>query len=113
MPMYEYACGACGHEDTLLEKLTASRAKKCPACGKARAFRRQVSAPSFQLKGTGWYVTDFRDGGKKLAKKADAKTDGEDRKDAKQPAKADDAKQGKPKESAGAAKDKPAPAAGQ
>ena len=112
MPMYEYACDACGHEDTLLEKLGAGRIKKCPACGKARAFRRQLSAPSFQLKGTGWYVTDFRDGGKKPETKADAKPNGEGKQEDKKPAKADDAKQGKPKESAGA-KDKPAPAAGQ
>lgn len=93
MPMYEYACEACGHQDTLLEKMQASRAKKCPACGQARGFRRQLSAPSFQLKGSGWYVTDFRDNGK-------AKPD------AKPAAKADDAskKDSKP------AKDKPAAA---
>ena len=73
--MYEYACAACGHEDTLLEKHSAAKSKKCPKCLKPRQFKRQLSAPSFQLKGTGWYATDFRDQAKKPAKdeKADAK----------------------------------------
>ena len=78
MPMYEYSCVACAFEDTLLEKIGASVTKKCPACGKVRGFKRQLSAPSFHLKGTGWYVTDFRDGkGAKDAK--DSKSDKHDK----------------------------------
>lgn len=62
--MYEYACANCGHGDTLLEKFSAAKRKKCPACGTTRAFERQVSAAAFHLKGSGWYATDFRDGPK-------------------------------------------------
>ena len=61
MPMYEYTCNACGHYDTLLEKINASKQKKCPECGKVKSFKRMVSAAAFHLKGDGWYVTDFRD----------------------------------------------------
>ena len=65
MPMYEYTCDSCGHNDTLLEKHDAAKIKDCPSCGEKQKFKRQLSAPSFQLKGTGWYVTDFKDSGKK------------------------------------------------
>ena len=62
--MYEYQCSSCGHLDTLLERVGAAASRKCPACGKARSFKKLLSAPSFHLKGTGWYATDFRDNGK-------------------------------------------------
>lgn len=63
MPIYEYRCGGCGHQDDFLEKVGAPSLRKCPSCGR-RSFRRLVSLSSFHLKGDGWYVTDFRDGGK-------------------------------------------------
>ena len=63
MPIYGYRCADCGHEKDVLQKLSDPMLVVCPACS-AQAFSRQVSAPSFQLKGSGWYVTDFRDGGK-------------------------------------------------
>ena len=66
MPIYAYRCAACGHEKDVLQRLSDPALEICPACG-AAAFARQVSAPAFQLKGSGWYVTDFRDGGKKPA----------------------------------------------
>ena len=64
MPIYEYQCTNCGHEEESLEKMDAPRTKKCPACGSADTLQRLVSAPRFQLKGSGWYQTDFKDSGK-------------------------------------------------
>ncbi len=59
MPFYEYQCTACGHHHEELQKITARPLRKCPACGRA-TLRRLVSAPSFRLKGGGWYETDFK-----------------------------------------------------
>ena len=59
MPIYEYRCDSCGHELDALQKLSDERLKDCPAC-EAAALRRLVSAPSFRLKGAGWYETDFK-----------------------------------------------------
>lgn len=64
MPIYAYRCDACGHRQDVLQKMSDPTLTVCPACN-AAAFARQLSAPAFQLKGTGWYVTDFRDNGKK------------------------------------------------
>jgi putative FmdB family regulatory protein len=73
MPIYAYKCGACGHAKDVLQKISDAPLTKCPACG-AEAFGKQVTAAGFQLKGSGWYVTDFRDGGKKTGG-ADKKSD--------------------------------------
>ncbi|MFZ4652571.1 MAG: FmdB family zinc ribbon protein [Rubrivivax sp.] len=62
MPIYAYRCGACGHSRDVLQKLSDPLLTTCPACG-AEAFSKQVTAAGFQLKGSGWYVTDFRDNG--------------------------------------------------
>ena len=59
MPIYEYRCGACGHYLDALQKMSDASLRKCPECGKSR-LRRLVSAPSFRLKGSGWYETDFK-----------------------------------------------------
>jgi putative FmdB family regulatory protein len=74
MPIYAYRCGACGHSRDVLQKLSDPLLTTCPACG-AEAFSKQVTAAGFQLKGSGWYVTDFRDNGsgRKAEAKADAK----------------------------------------
>lgn len=106
MPMYEYQCAACGHSDTLLEKVGSSSTKKCPECGKLRAFKRQLSAPSFHLKGTGWYATDFRDNGKK--KESDSKTDDAKPEPAKDGDKKADKAESKPKAEKKAEKSKAA-----
>jgi len=75
MPIYEYRCGVCGHQDEHLQKVSDVPLSVCPACGKPE-YRKQLSAAGFQLKGTGWYATDFKGGSKKSAdKKADTKTD--------------------------------------
>ena len=70
MPIYAYRCAACGHAKDVLQKLSDPLLVVCPACG-ASAFEKQVTAAGFQLKGSGWYVTDFR-GDKKAAPAADA-----------------------------------------
>jgi putative FmdB family regulatory protein len=71
MPIYEYRCGACGLQKEFLQRITDAPFTDCPECGK-RAFNKLVSAAGFQLKGTGWYATDFRDNAaKKPAKKVE------------------------------------------
>ncbi|VTU20398.1 putative regulatory protein, FmdB family [Variovorax sp. PBL-H6] len=70
MPIYAYKCSACGFAKDVLQKLSDAPLTECLQCG-ASAFSKQVTAAGFQLKGSGWYVTDFRDGGgKKAAEKA-------------------------------------------
>jgi putative FmdB family regulatory protein len=59
MPIYAYRCAACGHSRDVLRKLSDPPLADCPACGAPR-FEKQVTAAGFQLKGSGWYVTDFR-----------------------------------------------------
>ena len=75
MPIYEYRCAECGHQEEFLQKVTEPPLTECPSCRKP-AFRKQLSAAGFQLKGSGWYATDFKGAGKKPADKAsDAKTE--------------------------------------
>lgn len=61
MPIYAYRCAACGHAKDVLQKMSDAPLTTCPACG-AEAFSKQVTAAGFQLKGSGWYATDFRGG---------------------------------------------------
>jgi putative FmdB family regulatory protein len=74
MPIYAYKCSSCGHAQDVLQKISDDPLTVCPAC-QAATFAKQVTAAGFQLKGSGWYVTDFRDGNKKADKKPDAKPD--------------------------------------
>jgi putative FmdB family regulatory protein len=62
MPIYAYRCSACGHAKDVLQKLSDPVLSTCPACG-VDAFAKQVTAAGFQLKGSGWYATDFKGGG--------------------------------------------------
>ncbi|MDO4705443.1 MAG: zinc ribbon domain-containing protein [Comamonadaceae bacterium] len=62
MPIYAYLCSQCGFRKDVLQKLSDAALTVCPHCG-AQAFAKQLSAPSFQLKGTGWYATDFKHSG--------------------------------------------------
>ncbi|MCW6554460.1 zinc ribbon domain-containing protein [Yersinia ruckeri] len=64
MPIYEYACSACKHRLEKLQKFSDAPLTDCPACGQP-ALSKQISAAGFQLKGPGWYATDFKPGGKK------------------------------------------------
>jgi putative FmdB family regulatory protein len=66
VPIYAYKCSACGHEQDVLQKMSDPRLTVCPECGQS-TYTKQVTAAGFQLKGSGWYVTDFRDNGTKPA----------------------------------------------
>lgn len=59
MPIYAYRCEACGFAKDVLQKMSDAALTDCPECGKSE-FKKQLTAAGFQLKGTGWYVTDFR-----------------------------------------------------
>jgi len=61
MPIYAYRCESCGHAKDVLQKMSDPVLSTCPACG-AESFKKQLTAAGFQLKGSGWYVTDFRNG---------------------------------------------------
>ncbi len=71
MPIYEYRCSSCGHELETLQKFSDAPLVNCPQCRKD-ALVKLVSAAGFQLKGSGWYVTDFKGSGSKPAAKPDA-----------------------------------------
>jgi putative FmdB family regulatory protein len=62
MPIYAYRCGTCGHAKDVLQKISDAPLTVCPACG-AEAFTKQLTAAGFQLKGSGWYATDFKGSG--------------------------------------------------
>ncbi|MBL8470626.1 MAG: zinc ribbon domain-containing protein [Rhodocyclaceae bacterium] len=74
MPIYEYRCSDCGHQKDVLQKVSAAPLTTCPACGK-ETFAKLISAAGFQLKGSGWYATDFKStgSGTASAKAADSK----------------------------------------
>ena len=73
MPIYAYKCASCGHAKDVLQKISDAPLTVCPACG-AESFDKQLTAAGFQLKGSGWYATDFKGGSKPPAsdKAADA-----------------------------------------
>jgi putative FmdB family regulatory protein len=78
MPIYEYRCSRCGFQQEYLQRLNDPPHTKCPECGK-RTFNKMVTAAGFQLKGTGWYATDFKNGGSKpKAKDKPAEASGKD-----------------------------------
>ena len=95
MPIYEYRCTDCGFQEEFLQKVSEPPMTVCPSCG-AASFRKLLSAAGFQLKGSGWYATDFKNRG--AAAKADAKSE----------AKAESKPEAKPE-----AKPESAPACGQ
>jgi putative FmdB family regulatory protein len=74
MPIYEYKCAACGHQEDHLLRLSDAPLTRCPACGKKK-YEKQLTAAGFQLKGSGWYATDFKGGKKPDAAKPEAKAD--------------------------------------
>ncbi|HEX7682801.1 MAG TPA: FmdB family zinc ribbon protein [Trinickia sp.] len=91
MPIYAYRCESCGFEKDVLQKMSDAPLTQCPQCGKD-AFRKQVTAAGFQLKGSGWYVTDFR-GGSNAGNNASNST-GAAKSDAKPEAKAETKSEG-------------------
>jgi putative FmdB family regulatory protein len=78
MPIYEYRCADCGHELETLQRFSDEPLVVCPEC-KANALVKKVSAAGFQLKGSGWYVTDFRDKAKAPGKTKDTGTPAADK----------------------------------
>ena len=91
MPIYAYKCAECSHELDVIRKVSDPPLTECPNCGKP-ALVKQITAAGFHLKGGGWYVTDFRDGGsgkKKDAGKPDEKAKVDQAADSKTETKAD------------------------
>ena len=91
MPIYEYRCDACGHELDALQKISDAQLVDCPECN-ASALRRLISKPSFRLKGSGWYETDFKsdkENKRNLAGAKDEKPSSGDKSDDKPAAKKD------------------------
>ena len=74
MPIYEYRCASCGHQQEALQKVSDAPLTVCAKCGKPE-LAKMLTAAGFQLKGSGWYATDFRNKGTAPAKAADAKPD--------------------------------------
>ena len=104
MPIYAYKCGSCGHAKDVLQKVSDAPLTTCPACG-AEAFSKQITAAGFQLKGSGWYVTDFRNNGGG-ASKAPATEGSADAKPADKPS------ESKPSESKSSDGGSPTPSSG-
>jgi putative FmdB family regulatory protein len=80
MPIYEYRCESCSFQEEYLQKVSEPPKTVCPSCGK-ETFRKMVSAAGFQLKGSGWYVTDFRNksGGSSSSASASGKAESSDK----------------------------------
>lgn len=76
MPIYAYKCGSCGFAKDVLQKMSDPPLTVCPNCGES-TFTKQLTAAGFQLKGSGWYVTDFRDGNKGGGAKDKSASDGD------------------------------------
>ena len=114
MPIYAFACDACGHHFDRLQKLSDSDPAACPDCG-ADAVKRKLTAPSFRLSGSGWYETDFKKDGDKKRNLSEKAEGGDSKAEAKSETKATEAK-AEAKPEAKAAKVEPAatpkPAAG-
>lgn len=73
MPIYAYRCESCGFAKDVLQKVSDAPLTDCPECAKS-TFKKQLTAAGFQLKGTGWYVTDFRNGSGGASKPATSST---------------------------------------
>ncbi|HOE43282.1 MAG TPA: zinc ribbon domain-containing protein [Rhodoferax sp.] len=74
MPIYAYKCNSCGFAKDVLQKMSDSQLTECPACGKS-SFSKQLTSAGFQLKGSGWYATDFKGGNASAAVAEPAATD--------------------------------------
>ncbi len=85
MPIYEYRCDSCGFQKEFIQRMSDARLTDCPSCGKS-TLSKMVTAAGFQLKGSGWYATDFRGSGSAAPKSTDKSSDG-----AKEGAKSGDA----------------------
>jgi putative FmdB family regulatory protein len=84
MPIYDYQCTACGHKFDVIQSFKAAALTKCPLCGDEDKLRKLISAPAFHLKGTGWYVTDFKNPPSKSSSEAPISKEGEPKEASKQ-----------------------------
>ena len=110
MPIYAYRCSACGHAKDVLQRMSDPLLSTCPACG-AETFTKQLTAAGFQLKGSGWYVTDFK-GGAAAPKSGDAApASAEGKPDGKSESKPDGKSESKSEGKSEAKADSAAPAA--
>lgn len=82
MPIYEYRCSDCGYQKEYLQRMSDAPLTDCPECGK-RSFNKLVTAAGFQLKGSGWYATDFKNNGSKTRKQDDKPADSAAKSEAK------------------------------
>jgi len=73
MPIYDFECTSCGQKAEVMRKMSEPNIGTCPACGK-ESFAKQLSAPGFQLTGSGWYATDFKGGKKENGQKTETKS---------------------------------------
>ena len=90
MPIYAYKCDSCGFAKDVLQKHSDAPLSDCPSCG-APTFKKQVTAAGFQLKGSGWYATDFKGGGSAPQPSGDKPSEGGDSKADAKPANSSDA----------------------
>lgn len=100
MPIYEYKCGACGFQKEFLQRISDAPPKDCPECGKS-ALTKMVTAAGFQLKGSGWYATDFKDKGSKPKAGAAKSTDAPKKDEAKSEPKTESKSEAKTEPKAG------------
>jgi putative FmdB family regulatory protein len=101
MPIYEYRCSGCGHQQEYIQKVNDPQHTQCPACGK-ETFSKMLSAAGFQLKGSCWYATDFKGSGSKPASKpADASASGSKPAETKTESKTESKAESKPASSTG------------
>jgi len=112
MPIYEYRCGKCGFQKEFLRRMSDAPLTDCPKCGK-RSFKKLVTAAGFQLKGTGWYATDFKgSGAKPVAKQDKSESKSESKSEAKTEAKTEVKTETKPDTKSETRQDKPAASSG-
>ena len=112
MPIYEYRCADCGFQDEFLQKVSEPQMTVCPSCGK-ESFRKLLTAAGFQLKGSGWYATDFKNSGTKAAPSGARKEGGSTAEGAADGAAKADSKGESKSESKSDSKPESAPAGGQ
>ena len=99
MPIYEYRCAKCGFQKEYLQRLNEAPLTKCPECGK-KTFKKMVTAAGFQLKGTGWYATDFKNSGSKApSKEKSGESSAKDSSSKESPSKESSSKESSSKES--------------
>jgi len=100
MPIYEYKCGACGFQKEFLQRISDQPLTDCPECGK-KTLSKMVTAAGFQLKGSGWYATDFKDKGSKPKADTAKSTDAPKKDESKTEAKTESKSETKPEPKAG------------